>query len=37
MTGGLPEFLAANRRAGRYLYFADAHPNMLILEERGGR
>src|SRR5262249_45822968 len=29
--------IASLLRPGRYLYFADAHPNMLILEERDGR
>ena len=34
---GWAQTIAALLMPGGYLYFADAHPNMLILEERDGR
>jgi SAM-dependent methyltransferase len=34
---GWAQTIAALLAPGGYLYFADAHPNMLILEEKGGR
>jgi SAM-dependent methyltransferase len=34
---GWAQAIAALLAPGGYLYFADAHPNMLILEERDGR
>jgi SAM-dependent methyltransferase len=34
---GWAQNIAAMLAPGGYLYFADAHPNMLILEKKGGR
>src|SRR6266851_277231 len=36
-VAGWAQTIASLLRPGGYLYFADAHPNMLILEERDGR